>query len=406
MLVKPAGRDAPRVAIRIPYVDWRDGRPRFNPGAAMRRRLKLKGQDLKRADGGWMTAEEARAWVETELLPKLDQRRAAADQGRRLKPAQPAAPRLLTVAALWDLWLSSPRMAGRAVSDGRREVAAASPHTVRGYRLAGTTLERSAPLVWTSPAAALKPSVIFGLHEDLWRRHGLATARATRAALSAALTFGIQRGLVPLDRNPCHGLQLAMPAPRVRAGEPADIEALVAAADTLGLPEIGDAIMLGVWTGQRQADRLALVDRGLVEGRRQFRQSKTGAVVEIPEAPHLAARLAAARDRRGRLGVVGPVVMDCEGRGYDAWRYGRAFQMVRHLAMQARPGLRGFRDQDLRDTAVTWLHRAGCTHAEISAITGHSLASIAGVLRHYSAPHPEIADNAMAKLVTWRRSKG
>jgi hypothetical protein len=57
-------------------------------------------------------------------------------------------------------------------------------------------------------------------------------------------------------------------------------------------PSTGDGIMLGLYTGRRQGDRLALDDLGLVDRRRIFRQSKTGVVVAIPETPSL-------RDRRG-----------------------------------------------------------------------------------------------------------
>jgi hypothetical protein len=38
---------------------WRDGRPRFVPGAGLRARG-VKGKDLKHADGNWMTIDEAK----------------------------------------------------------------------------------------------------------------------------------------------------------------------------------------------------------------------------------------------------------------------------------------------------------------------------------------------------------
>ena len=65
------------------------------------------------------------------------------------------------------------------------------------------------------------------------------------------------------------------------------------------------------------------------------------------------------------------------------------------------PSLADARDQDLRDTAVTWLARAGCTIPEIGAITGHSSETIHAILKHYLVQHPELAENAMQKLVTW-----
>jgi hypothetical protein len=50
---------------------------------------------------------------------------------------------------------------------------------------------------------------------------------------------------------------------------------------------------------------------------------------------------------------------------------------------------------------VTWLARAGCTLPQIAAITGHSLQSIYQVLKHYLQITPELADEAIAKLVEW-----
>jgi len=54
-------------------------------------------------------------------------------------------------------------------------------------------------------------------------------------------------------------------------------------------------------------------------------------------------------------------------------------------------------DQDLRDTAVTWLARAGATLPEIAAITGHSLASIHTIMKHYLAISPELGDAGIEK---------
>ena len=49
-----------KVTITISNVSWRGGRPRYQPGPK-HRKLGLKGQDLKRLDGSWMSAEEAAA---------------------------------------------------------------------------------------------------------------------------------------------------------------------------------------------------------------------------------------------------------------------------------------------------------------------------------------------------------
>src|SRR5690606_25424797 len=121
--------------------------------------------------------------------------------------------------------------------------------------------------------------------------------------------------------------------------EPALLRALVAAADLTGFPFVGDMILAGVWTGQRQCDRLQLVglnDGLTAEGRRRFIQIKTKAVVEILEVEIMARRLEATRARRRAAGVVTPGVV--EGRIFlneRSWSpltagvYGDLFRNVR-----------------------------------------------------------------------------
>jgi hypothetical protein len=70
------------------------------------------------------------------------------------------------------------------------------------------------------------------------------------------------------------------------------------------------------------------------------------------------------------------------------------------------PSLAEKRDQDIRDTAVTWLARAGATLPEIAGVTGHSLTSIHNILKHYLAITPELGDAAIAKLVAWMEREG
>lgn len=54
-----AGRDGGmRAEIKLPYVAWRDGRPRFVPGAR-ERALGFKGKDLRHPDGRWFSLAEA-----------------------------------------------------------------------------------------------------------------------------------------------------------------------------------------------------------------------------------------------------------------------------------------------------------------------------------------------------------
>lgn len=439
-----------RVLVRIPHVVWRDGRPRFEPGPALRA-MGYKGRDLTHADGGWLSLDEASRFsrdLQAELAARRERKAATGRMPPRPRASVAAGPMLTTVEALFDRWFA----AGCAKVAGKR----LAPASIASYRKFERVIRAERPSLWAGPAGALDKVICFNLYETVVERRGVASGAGAVRTLSAALSWGMRRGLVPLAVNPCEKLGMVTPAPRLRVAEREAIALLVEAADRLGRPEIGDAVMLGVWTGQRQADRLHLKDEGQLGGHRIFRQIKTGAVVAIPESPLLAARLAAARERRKRLEeerrlahlevcinerdnrpwkpdhyrhvfaaivasaahgvavVEGEQALLVEGAagaravkylpGVRAARRGEAARL-----QQAAPAwliaphqpLEGLRDQDLRDTAVTWLALAGCTLPEIAAVTGHTLDSITSIMKHYLARHPELADHAIAKLVQW-----
>ena len=62
--------------------------------------------------------------------------------------------------------------------------------------------------------------------------------------------------------------------------------------------------------------------------------------------------------------------------------------------------------RDFRDTAVTRLALAGCTLAQICAITGHTFETATSIMRHYLALQPEMADAAIGLLNTWMAEQG
>ncbi|NDV87072.1 hypothetical protein GTW51_10195 [Aurantimonas aggregata] len=405
---------------KIPLVAWRDGRPRFVPGAALRA-LGYKGEDLRHGDGTWYSVGEATDWS-LERAAEIQRRRVAdltAANRRRPKGARPLrqAPVVYSFARLFEDWQRSPRW-GEATAVGKRDVKAYALNTRNNYRQAMKTFEKHDPEFYHAAVAVLTPQLAFGLFEDLWEQRGLSSARAVMATLSAAISWGRRRGRVTLAGNPCIGLGLTTPEPRVRFGTREEIAALVATADALGRPEIGDMVMLGVWTGQRQNDRLALVAHKteLARGRRVFRQKKTGAIVEIFEAPELKRRLVASRKRREVAGIVDPqIVLDeRQWRPFKAHHYRHTFGEIRDQAaagikregsdewrLAPCPSLADFHDQDLRDTAVTWMGFAGATIAQICSVTGHSAQSAHTILKHYLAQHPDMADTAIGKMVAW-----
>lgn len=416
-----------------PHVAWRDGRPRFSPDQILRA-AGHKGQDLRHADGSWYSRGEAVDWsdrfVASLTAAKAPQAPALpARRTKRLPPAvaaQPALParpsaRLVTVGAILNEWQTSKKF--RPIADPHELAAARAAHEVyspksqKFYRYMAGMLERDEQTLWHCPVDALSQAHMVNLYEKLAETKGEATAKGALRTLGSALTWGKRRGRYAFAGNqgvsPTSRLGMAATRTRLRIGSRAEISALIAAADRLGLPHIGDMVTLGLWTGQRQEDRLALIDRGLVRGRRVFRQGKTGALVAIREAPELETRLAASAERRRRAGVVDPHVVIDEERWApwpeDGNRLRLAFNAVKaeaarfcpSLAGIAAEGIKPFQESDLRATAVTWMAMAGATIPEIIAVTGHTLASATNILRHYLATNPGMADSAIGKLVAW-----
>jgi integrase len=267
-------------------------------------------------------------------------------------------------------------------------------------------------------------------------------ARGAIALISTAWTWGRTDLNWRLPTNPSLELKLPKPPVRLVIYTDSEIRTFIAVADHLGRASIGDSLMLGLFTGQRQGDRLQLEDTGLVDGRRIFRQSKTKVTVAIAETPQLHERLEKAQARVAeivlKLGLekekrpITVVVDETTGRAWNSNTYHHVFVDIRADAVAgiideeataaARaegrndpgpiwlippcPSLAGKHDQDIRDTAVTWLARAGATLPEIASITGHSLASIHNIMKHYLALSPELGDAGIKKLVAWMEREG
>lgn len=400
---------------KIPHVAWRNGRPRFEPSKTLRERG-YKGQDLRNdSDNSWMTAGQALDWSR-EFAKQLE---AEQRQAQKKKPKHaPSSERIVQILPsyplekLWQDWLH-PQI-NPAVAD-------LTEKTRYEYRLNGNTIATHMPDAWKAEAAALTRPICIGMYDLLRNKCGLSQASACMRRLGTALQWAMDRGKLPdMHANPAHKLRMKTPPPRIRAGTPAEIEQLLTAADAIGLPEIGDMIALGVWTGQRQNDRRLFTFIGRQRGRVEFRQMKTGAIVSIPEAPEITNRMKAMQERRKKAHIVSPhVVLDeRHWSQFDTFSYYKRFKLVKIAAakglpatahrkeLKPMPSCDTLRDQDLRDTAVTWLARAGCTIPEICAITGHNFNSANEILKHYLAMHQELADSAMRKMVAWHETDG
>jgi integrase len=147
------------------------------------------------------------------------------------------------------------------------------------------------------------------------------------------------------------------------------------------------ALLLALETGQRQGDLLALA-WSVYDGQWiRLRQQKTGRRVNIP----VTKRLRAVLDNLPRNST--QVLTNARGEAWQANAFRKAWGDTCKRAK-----ISGLHFHDLRGTAVTRLAEAECSHAEIAAITGHSLRDVGAILDKYLARTDKIALAAIAKL--------
>jgi integrase len=134
-------------------------------------------------------------------------------------------------------------------------------------------------------------------------------------------------------------------------------------------------LMLDLWTGQRQGDLLALTWPQYDGKRIRLKQGKTGARVVTP------------------VGAAPKAYLD------PLWKKVR--KVLLNSDGDGTPD--GFRSS--WGTAVTRLALAEYTEAEIATITGHSLRNVRSILdAYYLSRDPQLADNAIRKLETRKKS--
>ena len=150
------------------------------------------------------------------------------------------------------------------------------------------------------------------------------------------------------------------------------------------------ALLLALWTGQRQGDLLRLSWLQYDGERIRLQQGKTGVRVSIPIGAPLKAALDAVREKSGTvLRTLGDHVWTPNG-FRSSWR--KACEKA---------GISGITFHDLRGTAVTRLALAGATEAEIVTITGHTLRDVRTILdSHYLHRDPKLGESAIRKLET------
>jgi len=349
---------------KFPYVKWRGGRPRAVHGPRQRA-LGFVDADLRhppsddkgRPVGRWFTIAEAAAFSDKRVAEVA----AAGAAGKtKSKPER----KRVTVDHLLDDWTRSDEFKTNALATQRsyhkavqailykpitREQAAEFGKKERAAKVLGVLppVRERETIADVTPSSLGRPELrAFFNYVKAERGHHMAIS--VIAALSAALTWGQESIHWRLGPNPRIGMEFDHPDGRVVLVTMPEFSAWVAASDEITRHSIGDSFYLALFTGQRQTDRIAMRDENKVEGRHAFRQSKTGELVDIKEAPQLTARLNAARARakeiklRLQLDVVPPefVINEDNGQPYDENAYRHWVTTTRTLAAF------GFLDRD------------------------------------------------------------
>jgi integrase len=156
--------------------------------------------------------------------------------------------------------------------------------------------------------------------------------------------------------------------------------------------ELRFALVLALWTGQRQGDLIKLTWSQYDGTHIRLRQGKRNARVLLPVGSVLKTELDSRRPEK----PTGAILRNTYG---DAWTSDGFRSSWSTVHTRAGLDTTDLRFNDLRGTAVTRLALAGCSVPQIAGFTGHSLKDVERILNaHYLGGKFELAEQAMLKL--------
>jgi integrase len=176
--------------------------------------------------------------------------------------------------------------------------------------------------------------------------------------------FDRDRGLI--GSNPCEGGGRLYSVDRTgKVWTDENVAALLGSA----VPELSLAMMLALWTGQRQGDLLRL-PWSAYDGRHiRLRQSKTGRRISVPAGEPLKVLL----DRTDRRCPM--MLTTTRGKPWTSDGFRSSWSNA-----CANAGITGLTFHDLRGSAVVRLALADATVPQIATFTGHSLRDVEAIL--------------------------
>jgi integrase len=228
--------------------------------------------------------------------------------------------------------------------------------------------------------------------DELAEKHGDRQADYAWGVLARVLSVAKDRGTISV--NVCERGGKLYEVDRAEViWTPDHIRGFLAA----GSDSLGFALVLALWTGQRQGDLIKLTWQQYDGTHIRLKQGKRNARVAIPVGAVLKVELDARRPAKAE----GCILRNTRGEAWTGDGFRTSWGKAWDKAVLANPTLdsEGVRFNDLRGTAVTRLALAGCTVPEIAALTGHSLKDVERILQaHYLGGKFELAEQAMVKL--------
>lgn len=259
---------------------------------------------------------------------------------------------------------------------------------------------------WGSYSVAdfAKP-VVATWYDTLRDTAGDTQAQRLVGMLSILFSFAERIGWRAENSNPCFRLGMVTPKSRPRAPSWNDFDALMHAADDLGLPAIALGIGLAFFTGQRQTDIIAAeawtfqpaiehganVDAWAWNFRRSKRNNPAIVTIHSELAPRLERAIEAADG--------GPILLQPhDGAPYSGNLFRKHYERVRHHAAQERPSVADLRFRQLRPIFGQLARQGGASRDDTADVLGNSAAINGQLADIYLASQLETAHRAIEAI--------
>lgn len=224
---------------------------------------------------------------------------------------------------------------------------------------------------------------ILEARDAIARTRGTGAATAFTRVAAALFRWAEDRGWI--THNPAARIR-SLPGGHLPAWSEAQIATALA-----HLPEhLRRVVVLGIYTGQRRGDLIAMTWAAYDGSSIRLRQQKTGRALTIPAHPEMRAELDAWRATRGDSVLI---LTSPRTPAWTAQHLSR--EMGRALVAAGLPA--GLNVHGLRKAAARRLAEAGCSASEIAAITGHLSLSMVQLYTS-SADQERLAAAAVARL--------